>query len=85
MFEPVAHELRGSGVVRVERSSASHLFFTIGDEAVGLARPTEDGWAVEVLLTDRGDGTATHGLALELRILLQHYTVTGPNPMDEAE
>ena len=78
MFEVFAHELRQSGIVEVERSSAAHIFFRVAGDAAGLARPTDDGWAVEVLLTDGTGGVIAHRLAEQLRALLQDYSVSGP-------
>lgn len=78
MFEPISHELRQSGIVEVERSSAAHIFFRVSGDMVGLARPTDDGWAVEVLLTDSTGGIAAQRLADQIQALLQDYAVGGP-------
>jgi hypothetical protein len=79
MFEPVAYGLRDSGIFEIERENASHIFFRISGEAVvGLLRPTDDGGAVEVLLTDGSGGTAARRLADQCRSHLQDYAVTGP-------
>jgi len=78
MFEPIAHELRESGVVTVERHNAAHVFFTMRDQVLGLARPTEDGWAVELLVTDRSGGVATTVLADQLNAHFEDYIVSGP-------
>jgi hypothetical protein len=78
MFEPVAHELRESGIVQIERSSLAHVFFRISGVAAGLARPTDDGSAVEVLLSDGTAGFAAERLVDQLRAHLQGYTVSSP-------
>jgi hypothetical protein len=78
MFEPIAHELKSSGLVEVDRANDVHLFFRIRRDVVGLARPTDDGWAVEVLLTDGTGGAAAGALVEQLRGLFQDYTVSGP-------
>jgi hypothetical protein len=62
----------------VDRVSGSHLFFRIRRHVAGLARPTADGWAVEVLLTDGTGGVVSRLLADQLRGLLQDYPVSGP-------
>jgi hypothetical protein len=78
MFEPIAYELANSGILEVERINGVHLFFRIRRDVVGLARPTEDGWAVEVLLTDGTGGAAATALAEQLRELFQDYSIRGP-------
>jgi hypothetical protein len=81
MFEPIAHGLRESGVVRVERDNAAHVFFTVRSDAFGLARPTDDGWAVEILVTDRTGGVVTTLLVAQLSAHFEGYTVSGPQQL----
>lgn len=78
MFEPIAYELQQAGLVTIERVSTAHVFFTVRDDALGLARPTDDGWAVEFLLADRTGGVVATLLATQLRAHFEDYNVSDP-------